>query len=117
MKQYPLNLHLEHLVFSCQCIFVGVAYVHVAANDFIMEMVELQFAPNQTEISFSIHTLSDFLLEADEEFVVRIEVTDSSKMIGVKHSKSNTSSATVTIINTNGNICICMYTKLYILFV
>ena len=115
MRQYPLNLHLEHLVFSCECIFVGVAYVHVVADDFIMEIVELLFTPNQTEISFSIHTLSDFLLEADEEFVVRIEVTDSSKMIGIKHSEPNASSATVTIINTNGNVYACMQN--FILFV
>jgi len=67
-----------------------------------METVELEFAPNQTEISFSMHTLSDFLLEPNEEFVVRIEVTDSYKMIGVKLSEPSASSAIVAIINTNG---------------
>jgi len=82
------------------------------ADDFVMESVELQFAPDQTEISFSMHTLSDLLLEADETFMVRINISNSSKMIGVKLSESSVSSATITIISTNGNSCIsitCMH--------
>jgi len=77
--------------------------VTIVVDDFNMQAVELEFAPNQTEISFSIQTLSDFLLEVNEEFVVRIAVTDSSKIIGVKLNESSTSSANVAIISTNGN--------------
>ena len=52
-----------------------------------------------------IQTNDDLILESDEKFNVRLELTEENEIIGVKLDDPNV--ATVTIINTNGITLLC----------
>jgi len=62
----------------------------------------LLFGPNQTVASVMIQTNHDLILEGDEEFYIKLVLTEESEIIGVKLKEPSV--ATVTIINTNGTI-------------
>ena len=74
----------------------------ILADEFDNRTLVLQFGPNQTVGSVMIQANHDLILENDEVFYVRLELTEESEIIGVNVDEPNV--ATVTIINTNGTI-------------
>jgi len=81
-------------VYKCNCVN--------AVDEFDDKTQELLFGPNQTVASVMIQTNHDLILEDDEEFYIKLVLTEESETIGVKLEEPNV--ATVTIINTNGTI-------------
>ena len=72
--------------------------------DYVNGPFEVEFGPNQTETYWSIHTQEDLILETNEEFIVKLELMEEERMIGVQISEHD-NSASVTIINKNGECC------------
>ena len=81
-------------MYKCNCINV--------VDEFDNKTQVLLFGPNQTVASVMIQTNHDLILEGDEEFYIKLVLTEESQIIGVKLKEPSV--ATVTIINTNGTI-------------
>ena len=79
----------------------------ILATDFINVTSEVEFGPNQTEAYVLVHAQEDLMLETNEEFIVKLELTEEDRMIGVQLSE-HYDSATVTIINNNGIQYLCL---------
>ena len=77
------------------------------AIDFINITSEVQFGPNQTEAHVLVHAQKDFILETNEEFIVKLELMEEDRMIGLQLSERY-DSAIVTIINNNGIMYLCL---------
>ena len=75
--------------------------------DFINVTSEVEFSPNQTEAYVLVHAQGDLMLETNEEFIVKLELMEEDRMIGVQLSE-HYDSATVTIINNNGIQYLCL---------
>ena len=75
--------------------------------DFINVTSEVEFSPNQTEAYVLVHAQEDLMLETNEEFIVKLELMEEDRMIGVQLSE-HYDSATVTIINNNGIQYLCL---------
>ena len=75
--------------------------------DFINVTSEVEFGPNQTEAYVLVHAQGDLMLETNEEFIVKLELMEEDRMIGVQLSE-HYDSATVTIINNNGIQYLCL---------
>ncbi|XP_065911233.1 adhesion G-protein coupled receptor V1-like [Dysidea avara] len=75
--------------------------LHAASDeDFNSVTFEVVFAPNQTMADLLITAHKDVLLEQNETFFVRLELSEGIDMIGVKIAEEN-NIASVTIINNN----------------
>ena len=83
------------------------------AVDFINVTSEVQFGPNQTEAHVIVHAQEDLILEANEEFIVKLELMEEDRMIGLQLNERY-DSATVTIINNNGIIVSCIHIRTYV---
>ena len=79
----------------------------ILATDFINVTSEVEFGLNQTEAYVLVHAQEDLMLETNEEFIVKLELTEEDRMIGVQLSE-HYDSATVTIINNNGIQYLCL---------
>ena len=82
----------------CNNVFI---YLFVIDEDFNSGTFEVVFAPNQTMAHLQITAHKDVLLEQNETFFVRLELSEGIEMIGVKIAEEN-NIASVTIINNNG---------------
>ena len=98
--------------------FYYYSYVSIClVTDFINLTSEVTFGPNQTEAHAFVHAQEDLLLETNEEFIVKLELMEEDRMIGIQ-LREHYDSATVTIINDNGIQHLCLvFIQLHILFI
>ena len=82
------------------CLFIYL-WILCIDEDFNSVTFEVVFAPNQTMADLLITAHKDVLLEQNETFFVRLELSEGIDMIGVKIAEEN-NIASVTIINNNG---------------
>ena len=75
--------------------------------DFIVVTSKVEFGPNQTEANVLVYAQEDLILETTEEFIVKLDLMDEDRMIGV-HLSDHYDSATITIINKNGMLIIIL---------
>ena len=54
-----------------------------------------------------VHAQEDLILETTEEFIVKLDLLDEDRIIGV-HLSDDYNSATITIINNNGMLIIIL---------
>ena len=86
----------------------------VIVDDFASIISEVKFGPNQTEVFVSIHAQEDLILETSEEFIVKLELMEEDRMIGIQLSE-HYDSAMVTIINKNGMKFLCLVSGINVL--
>ena len=84
--------------------------------DFVNTSSEVEFSANQTEAYVLVYAQEDLMLETNEEFIVKLELMEEDRMVGVRLSE-HYDSATVTIINDNGiqHLCLIIYVVTYCL--
>ena len=86
---------------------LSVTNIICLAVDFVNVTSEVEFGPSQTEAYVSVHAQEDLILETNEEFIVKLELMEEDRMIGVQLSE-HYDSATVAIINSNGIQYLCL---------